>query len=221
MKDNKLIKTIIWDFNGTLLNDMQVCIDCMNIMLKERDLLALNLNRYREIFNFPVRDYYISLGFDFRKEPFDIPAHQFIDLYRKNLHLAPLHDDARETLDYLRRNHIQQVILSAMEQEFLADTLNFKGILQYFDKIAGITNHLGEGKLEMARELIASLGRKPEEICLIGDTVHDFEVALGSGITCILIAQGHQSYERLKTLNCLVLKEMKELTENFPIKINS
>jgi len=185
-------------------------------MLKERDLPALDLQRYREIFNFPVRDYYVSLGFDFWKEPFDIPAHQFIDLYRKNLHLAPLHDDARDTLDFFHCNHIQQVILSAMEQEFLADTLNSKGILQYFDKVAGITNHLGEGKLEMARELISCLGRKPEEICLVGDTVHDYEVALGSGITCILIANGHQSYERLKTLNCLVLKEMKSLTKIFP-----
>jgi phosphoglycolate phosphatase len=216
VKDNNLIKTIIWDFNGTLLNDMQVCIDCMNVMLKERNLPDLDLKRYRDIFTFPVKDYYISLGFDFRKEPFDIPAHQFIDLYRQNLQLAPLHDDTNNILDYFHFNQIQQVILSAMEQEFLAETLNSKGILQYFDKVAGITNHLGEGKLEMARELITSLGRKPEEICMIGDTVHDYEVAQGAGITCILIADGHQSYERLKTLNCLVLKEMKSLIKIFP-----
>jgi phosphoglycolate phosphatase len=221
VKDNNLIKTIIWDFNGTLLDDMQVCVGCMNILLKERDLPALDLQHYREIFTFPVRDYYVSLGFDFRKEPFDIPAHQFIDLYRKNLHLAPLHDDAGDTLGFFHRNHFHQLILSAMEQEFLEDTLNSKGILHFFDKVAGITNHLGEGKLEMARELVASLGRKPEEICLVGDTIHDFEVAQGSGISCILIANGHQSYERLKTLNCLVLKEIKDLTENFPIIINS
>jgi phosphoglycolate phosphatase len=197
---------------------MQVCIDCMNIMLKERDLPGLDLKRYREIFNFPVSDYYISLGFDFQKEPFDIPAHQFIDLYRKNLHLAPLHDDVSNILDFFHRNHIRQVILSAMEQEFLEETLESKSILQYFDKVVGIRNHLGEGKLEMARELIDSLGRKPEEICLIGDTVHDYEVAKGSGIACILIADGHQSYERLKNLNCLVLKEMKKLIKTFSDK---
>ena len=209
-------KTIIWDFNGTLLNDMQVCIDCMNIMLKERDLPVLDLERYRDIFTFPVRDYYLSLGFDFQKEPFDIPAHQFIDLYRENLHLAPLHRDISEVLDYFDQHHFQQVILSAMEQEFLADTLKSKGILKYFSKVAGITNHLGEGKVEMAKELIAFLGKTPEQICMIGDTVHDYEVALGSGISCILIAQGHQSFERLCSLNCLVLKDMKTLTSRFP-----
>jgi phosphoglycolate phosphatase len=215
-KFNKLKKTIIWDFNGTLLNDMQVCIDCMNIMLKERYIPALDLNRYRDIFTFPVKDYYISLGFDFQKEPFDLPAHQFIALYREKLHLAPLQDDAVKILEYFRIHQFEQVILSAMEQEFLADTLHAKGILKYFDKVAGITNHLGEGKLEMARELIAGLGRKPEEICLIGDTIHDFEVAQGSGIDCILIAQGHQSYERLKSLDCLVIKDLKSLNNIFP-----
>jgi len=211
--------TIIWDFNGTLLNDMQVCIDCMNVMLKERDLAVLDLKRYREIFTFPVRDYYLSLGFDFLKEPFEIPAHQFIDLYREKLHLAPLQTDAMAILDHFHRQKIQQVILSAMEQEFLDDTLKSKGILKYFDKVAGITNHLGEGKLEMARELISFLGRKPEEIYLIGDTVHDYEVAQGSNISCIIIAQGHQSYERLKTLDCLVLEDMKTLPGRFQISI--
>ena len=211
--------TIIWDFNGTLLNDMQVCIDCMNVMLKERDLAVLDLKRYREIFTFPVRDYYLSLGFDFQKEPFEIPAHQFIDLYREKLHLAPLQTDAMAILDHFHRQKIQQVILSAMEQEFLDDTLKSKGILKYFDKVAGITNHLGEGKLEMARELISFLGRKPEEIYLIGDTVHDYEVAQGSNISCIIIAQGHQSYERLKTLDCLVLEDMKTLPGRFQISI--
>jgi phosphoglycolate phosphatase len=208
-------KTIIWDFNGTLLNDMQVCIDCMNIMLKERELPLLDLKWYRDIFNFPVRDYYLALGFDFDKEPFEIPAHRFIDLYRINLKNAPLQPEAIETLNFFCQHQFQQVILSAMEQEFLVETLESKGILNYFDIVAGIKNHLGDGKLEMARELVAKLGAKPEELVMIGDTVHDFEVAEGSGIKCILIADGHQSFERLKGLNCLVLKDMKSLIKIF------
>jgi phosphoglycolate phosphatase len=214
-KVQKLTKTIIWDFNGTLLDDMQVCIDCMNTMLKDRNLPAIDLKWYRDIFNFPVRDYYLSLGFDFDKEPFEIPAHQFIDLYRINLHKAPLQPGAREILDFFRHNQFQQVVLSAMEQEFLVETLVSKGILEYFEVVAGIKNHLGDGKLEMAKKLVERLGKKPGELVLIGDTVHDYEVAEGSGIRCILIAEGHQSYERLKDLNCLVLKEMKSLTNSF------
>ena len=210
------MKTVIWDFNGTLLDDMQVCIDCMNLMLKERNLPPLDLVHYRQIFSFPVSDYYLSLGFDFEKEPFEIPAHQFIDLYRENLHRAPLHAEVQEMLHYFREKNARQVILSAMEQNFLEETLASKGILAYFDKICGITNHLGEGKLEMAKELLAELGGNREEIILIGDTLHDYEVARGSGIDCILVANGHQSYERLQGLDCLVLEGMKQLITVFP-----
>jgi phosphoglycolate phosphatase len=206
---------LIWDFNGTLLDDTQVCIDCMNIMLGERNLPPLDLERYREIFTFPVRDYYISLGFDFEKEPFEIPAHRFIDLYREAMHLAPLQKDAVELLDHFKKLGFQQIILSAMEEEFLIDTLKSKGILEYFDRVAGITNHLGEGKLEIARELVTTLGKDPGNICMIGDTVHDFEVAQGSGIPCILVAKGHQSFDRLKELNCEVLEDLKSLNARF------
>lgn len=209
---------IIWDFNGTLLDDMQVCIDCMNTMLKERDLPLLDMDRYREVFNFPVRDYYLSLGFDFQEEPFEIPAHRFIDLYREALHLAPLQPDAVNILEYFRQLGIKQIILSAMEQDFLVETLKLKGIFGYFDQVAGIKNHLGEGKLDLAKDLIKSLGKEPGKICLVGDTVHDYEVATGSGIPCILVAQGHQSVERLSNLDCLILKDLNDLKNVIPFQ---
>ena len=208
--------TILWDFNGTLLDDMQVCIDCMNIMLKERKLPALDLARYREIFTFPVKEYYLELGFDFKQEPFEIPAYQFIDLYRENMHNAPLQTKAEEMLRYFRLLGYRQIILSAMEQDFLEDTLREKNIHHYFDKIAGIKNHLGEGKLEMARELSAEIGENPGNIYLIGDTIHDYEVARDTGIPCILVARGHQSMNKLNGLNCLILNNLNELKNLFP-----
>lgn len=206
---------LIWDFNGTLLDDAQVCIDCMNIMLKKRNLPMLDLARYREIFTFPVRDYYSSLGFDFQQEPFEIPAHQFIDLYREAMHTAPLQKDVVEMLEYFKGLGFQQIILSAMEQEFLVETIDSKGILGYFDRVAGITNHLADGKLDLARELVSSLGEEPGNITMIGDTIHDYDVARGSGIPVILVARGHHSMRRLNELDCMVLDDLKALKEVF------
>lgn len=206
---------IIWDFNGTLINDMQVCIDCMNRMLSERRLPGLNLDKYRDIFTFPVKEYYLSLGFDFSKEPFEIPAHQFIDLYRENLHNAPLHDDTEDLLSYFRSKNYRQFILSAMEQDFLEETLKMKNIHGYFERICGITNHLGEGKLEMAKELMSGLNGSGRDFVMIGDTLHDYEVAQGLGVPCVLIANGHQSHSRLQSLDCLIVDEMKQLKDHF------
>jgi phosphoglycolate phosphatase len=78
------INTIIWDWNGTLLDDVDMCIESINILLKRRNLDMLSRKRYRDIFTFPVRDYYETAGFNFSKEPWDKVAHEFIDLYFKN-----------------------------------------------------------------------------------------------------------------------------------------
>jgi phosphoglycolate phosphatase len=204
-------KTIIWDFNGTLLNDAEVCVECMNSLLKERALPHLEVSRYREIFTFPVREYYLSLGFDFGREPFEVPAHRFIDLYREKLHEAPLHIGTEHILEHFKSSGFSQIILSAMEEEFLTETLKGKGIFHYFDKVAGISNHLGEGKLDVARNLLANSGNSGHKLWLIGDTLHDFEVAEGLGIPCILIAQGHQSKARLAGLPCLIVESFEDL----------
>jgi phosphoglycolate phosphatase len=209
-------QTIIWDFNGTLLNDMQVCIDCMNVLLADRGLSHLGLDRYREIFTFPVRQYYQELGFDFTREPFDIPAHQFIDLYRKSLKDAPLHPETVDLLIYFHDKGFRQIILSAMEQQFLEETLEQKKITGYFDQIYGIQDHLGDGKLEMAREILREHENRRNYYILIGDTIHDFDVAQELDIKCILVATGHQSYERLNSLDCIVLEKLDGLRSAIP-----
>jgi phosphoglycolate phosphatase len=119
-------------------------------------------------------------------------------------------------LNYFRQKQLPQYILSAMEQDFLVETLESKGITTYFQKICGITNHLADGKTEMARELTGTICGNREDIWLIGDTEHDFEVARDTGISCILIAQGHQSFQRLSKLGCTVVKEMRDLQALFP-----
>ena len=55
-------KTILWDWNGTLLDDTRICIDAINILLKERGKNEINESIYRNIFTFPVRDYYARAG---------------------------------------------------------------------------------------------------------------------------------------------------------------
>ena len=64
-------KAIIWDWNGTLLDDVELCINSMNLLLKERNLQALTIDRYREIFTFPVKEYYQKAGFNFKTENFE------------------------------------------------------------------------------------------------------------------------------------------------------
>ena len=61
---------LIWDFNGTILQDMDLGIRCTNTMLTERGLPVIpSVEAYREIFGFPIDEYYRRLGFDFVLAP--------------------------------------------------------------------------------------------------------------------------------------------------------
>jgi len=199
-----MINTIIWDWNGTLLNDTDICIESMNDMLGKRKLPALSLQRYREIFNFPVRNYYVSAGFDFKVESFDVVAIEFMDLYFKRLPKAGTFNEANVVLSELKRLGIKQVLISAMEHNSLLASVKEKGLFEYFDHISGINDHFADGKIETAKKIVSVLKLDLTKTLMIGDTIHDFEVATQLGVDCLLIANGHQSVERLKPLNCEV-----------------
>ena len=78
-----LYKHIIWDWNGTLLDDAWLFVDIMNNVLKGRNMNTINLEKYRDIFGFPIENYYKRLGFDILKEPFEILGLEFIKEYKK------------------------------------------------------------------------------------------------------------------------------------------
>ena len=74
----KKIKNIFIDFNGTLLDDVNLCLDLLNLFLKEQNKPLIELNIYKHIFTFPIYDYYILAGLDFKNESFDSIANRFI-----------------------------------------------------------------------------------------------------------------------------------------------
>lgn len=204
---------IIWDWNGTLLNDLKLCVSCINILLEKRKLPSLNTQKYREVFSFPVKDYYEAIGFDFDNEDFEVPAMEFIDLYESGVENCPLQPGAREILEYFKENNTRQFVLSAMHQDMLVKTLNYNGIFRFFEGVAGLGDHYAVSKVERGRQLISQFKIEKEKALIIGDTIHDFEVAQELGIRCILVSDGHQSGERLKRSGALVVNNLFELKE--------
>lgn len=205
------MNSVIWDWNGTLLNDIDLCISSINALLADRKIPQINKETYKEVFSFPVKEYYKNIGFDFEKEDFSIPAHQFIDLYTRNFDSCPLQHSAVEVLSYLREKGVRQFVLSAMEHEMLEKTLEMKGITRFFEGVAGLQDHYAVSKIEQGKQLISDFKIDIEKTWLIGDTIHDFEVATELGIKCILIADGHQSVERLKQTGGIVISDLKQL----------
>jgi phosphoglycolate phosphatase len=199
---------VIWDWNGTLLNDTAPCIASMNHMLARRGMPLLTENRYKELFRFPVQEYYVDLGFDFSRESFALLSVEFISLYRELQTEAGLHEGALELLEAFRKRKMKQVILSAMERITLIGDVRARGIDGFFDDILGLDDHYAKGKAEIAKEFLLSSPYRPQEIVMLGDTRHDFEVASILGCTCILIAQGHHPLHKLLTTGAPVQKNL-------------
>jgi len=62
--------TIIWDWNGTLLDDVDICIDTINALLSKYKKKPISKESYKSLFTFPVQNYYSKLGFDLSLESF-------------------------------------------------------------------------------------------------------------------------------------------------------
>lgn len=195
-------KAIIWDYNGTLLNDVKIGVESINTMLQKRQLPLLTSESYREVFTFPVKDYYEKVGFNFQKEDWDSTAHEFIANYTQRLPNSDIFPEARVLLDIFKNQGKKQFILSAMEMKMLIESTKELAIQKFFTEISGIDNIYASSKIENGKNLFEKYQLKAEDVCLLGDTTHDYEVAQELGCHCYLIASGHQSFEKLKATGC-------------------
>ena len=110
-------KHIVWDWNGTLLDDLWLCVNAINYVLQSRNMPLVKTKSYRNIFCFPVIEYYKKLGFDFTKESFPIPG--FLEYYKNKFENCNLHQDAKIVLKKINQSGLTQSILSAGKQSSL------------------------------------------------------------------------------------------------------
>ena len=190
---------------------MDAGIISVNKMLEERGLPTIpSIEYYREIFDFPIIDYYKGLGFDFDKESYeDVLAPMWVELYNQNAKNSKLVDGVAEVIDEISRIGLGQAVISACEQGMLDRYLKELGVYGYFDEVRGLDNIHAGSKTHIAR---AWRARNPEaKILFVGDTTHDAETARVMEGDCILFCGGHQSRAKLEATGLPVIESMNEL----------
>lgn len=202
---------VIWDFNGTILDDVALGIDSVNVMLRKRGLAVIpDVTYYRSIMRFPVIDYYRDLGFDFEKEDYyQILAPEWVALYLAGEASCPMMAGVAEQLARISAMGIPQMILSASDRNQLMGQLNRLGILSYFHEILGLDNIYAGSKTALAE---AWRKEHPDAVPLcIGDTDHDAALADVLGADCLLYTGGHQSKKRLSACGKPLIDHISEL----------
>lgn len=182
---------IIWDWNGTLIDDVHWSIESMNKVLLKRGLKPIEtLEEYQYAFEFPVINYYKNLGFDFNKYPFEELSKEFINnYYGKGMENCNLHKNTKLVLKEIKNIGINQIILSASEINNLKNQLDNYNIDKYFSRILGIENIYAKSKFSIAKKYVENKDRK--KVLFIGDTHHDKEIAENLDCDFIFVEFGH------------------------------
>jgi len=202
---------ILWDWNGTLLNDAWLCIDIMNQSLIKRNLPTLTTETYPQYFDFPVKIYYERLGFDFAHEPFEEVGLEFMHGYQARIAELSLQPNAEIVLQRCKKAGIIQSMLSAMENSLLNQLVQRFRIASFFETVQGIANHYAYGKITLVQNWINQQGIDCTTLMLVGDTTHDAKVARNVGCKAILIPSGHHPHDKLQQTGFPVLSSLDEV----------
>lgn len=208
---------VVWDWNGTLLDDVWLCVDVLNEMLRARGLPVVDEEYYREVFSFPVINVYKRMGMDTSDGKFEKMSVEYISAYQKRRDECKLHADALNVLSSLKTAGVGQSILSAYQQDMLDTMIAKMGLSKYFDKLAGNSNIFAASKVDYGRKLLMELGAEPNEVLMVGDTEHDYEVARELGIRCILVSHGHNSRRNLDKLGVPVVPSLRDVAAEIGI----
>ena len=205
------MKYVIYDFNGTILDDVEVCLKAENYTIKHfgLDREPITLDEYLHIFTFPVQKYYENVGCDWSKNSYKEVGRYWFDWYRALRDEYKVFDGVKEILEKNREKGNLNILLSASSLVELEKQLEELGIAEYFDEVLGIDNIYAGSKVDIALKWIAD--KDPKDCMMIGDSLHDLETAKAMGVDCVLVAKGHQAKDVLLKSYDKVVDDIREV----------
>lgn len=206
-----MIKYIFWDFNGTILDDRILCWNLLNELLVSENEEEVTYLKYLDVFGFPIKEYYQKAGIQFKYRTFKEMSDWFINKYQPLSLKQSLYPGVEKTLIKAKELGIENICLSASLEDNLKEQLTHFKIDKHFKDILGTNNVLAIGKKDVAEKYIKDNNINVSECLLIGDTSADYELAKGLNITPILFTGGHQSKERLNSLDALIIDNIEDL----------
>ena len=187
-------KTVYWDWNGTLINDVDICVDLTNGFLRKKGIATISKDFYLKSFTIPVVDYYKKLDIEKFGVSFDEITDSFVSGYNSKRHSLPLYDGAKRILKTLNTKNITQVVLSAAHTDELNFQMKHHNITGYIDHVSGASNYDAGCKLERGQSLKKTFGSG----VMVGDTIHDIEIGKKMGLTTVWVSEGHQCFSLAK-----------------------
>lgn len=199
-------RTVVWDWNGTLIDDSRIAIDVEAELFPRYGVKPLTYEERRNRFCFPIEKYYERMGFDFSKHSYADISVEWLEIYERAIRRASLFQGAFEMLDCLKTNGKRQFLLSAAPQDHLEQAVEKHGIKNFFEGIYALDDAKAGSKLYRGIQMMENHQINASESILIGDTSHDLEVGHALKMDVLLVADGHHAFEELAKLHDNVLQ---------------
>ena len=206
-----MIKHIVWDWNGTLIDDVELCVDILNHQLLSHGKNTITVKEYRGRFFFPVAKFYETLELPSFGSQYDLLAKRYIQEYRDRFQECVLHFEAISIVKKLESLGISQSILSAAAQSDLEKFTAFYGIDKWMSQLDGANNIEAKGKEDRAASHFSNLGYSPNQVLLVGDTLHDWKVAKMVDCMVLLFEGGHIDPEKLRKSSVPTIELLSEV----------
>jgi phosphoglycolate phosphatase len=207
-----MIKTIIWDWNGTLLNDVDYNMDVVNAMLKRRGMKILTRDEYRILKKVPIKQFYIDIGIDVSTDnTFSEIIKEYWVIYKEKYPQLKLNENAKNILQKTQKNGVKNYLLSLTNNKELVKQIDSFDIRSFFEKIAGSIDSEAKNKIDKLKKLIEKEKIIINESLIVGDVINDYEAAEEFGMRCILYSNGHQEIDRNR--NIIVIENLDEIIE--------
>lgn len=207
-------KYIIWDWNGTIIDDVGIALAAVNDMLEAKGRRQITLEEYRRAMDTPILRFYEQF-FDMEETSFSWITERFQEYYASCRDTLSLHEGVEDALRQLRQKGCRQIVLSSSATSIIQEYAVLFDVQKYFEAVLGADNLLSTGKIDRAVAYFQSRQIPRQDIVLIGDTVHDYDVAQTLGVDCILLSYGHQDKESLQACGCPVYDTLAGILSPF------
>jgi len=183
-----MIKNIIFDWSGTLSDDITPVYKAIMIVFEKFGVKKISLEEFRKEFELPYMNFFKKYNIGINKEEAD---RVFREAF--NPTESKPFAQAKELLDFLHKKGTKMTILSSHPEKFLKNEVKDYGFQKYFmDVVGGVHN-----KTEVINEIMKKNKFDPKETAYVGDMTHDIEAGKKAKIKIIAICWGYQTKEKL------------------------
>ncbi|HEY5793005.1 MAG TPA: HAD family hydrolase [Chthoniobacterales bacterium] len=185
-----MIRNLIFDWSGTLADDLPPVLVATNAIFREYGQRDLTLEEFRRHFRLPFSEFYAELLPEATLEGLEPLYERFFAGLQDDVELLP---GARELLEFCRRTERRTFLLSSIKATHFEVQAANLGVRDLFEHAYVQVMD----KREKIREILSIHQLDPAETLFIGDMVHDIETARHGGVLGVAITTGYDPVEKL------------------------